>query len=181
MLFTVASHQKPRYTCQGYPGYFSRAPLLEISRVTWQLCQESSWYHRADSRFAPSQWEMALLCTDVSHWLSTNLESALYQHCPHWELGTCPMLCQYSTVGSSYFMLIFLRSKDHSGHGLSQWKTMLQCNVVSHWLSLHPELSQRSTHKKMLHRSIWVSPVSLTHWGLVTPFGDTDLGQHWLR
>ena len=31
---------------------------------------------RADSRFAPSQWEMALLCNDVSHWLGTNLESA---------------------------------------------------------------------------------------------------------
>ena len=23
--------------------------------------------------------------------------------------------------------------------------------------------------------------VSLTHWGLVTPYGDRDLGQHWLR
>ena len=33
-----------------------------------------SW---ADSRFAPSQWETALLCNDVSHWLSANLESAL--------------------------------------------------------------------------------------------------------
>ena len=33
--------------------------------------------YRADSRFAPSQWETALLCNDVSHWLGTNLESAL--------------------------------------------------------------------------------------------------------
>ena len=33
-----------------------------------------SW---ADSRFAPSQWETALLCNDVSHWLGANLESAL--------------------------------------------------------------------------------------------------------
>ena len=32
---------------------------------------------RADSRLLPSQWEKALLCTDVSHWLSANLESAL--------------------------------------------------------------------------------------------------------
>ena len=32
---------------------------------------------RADSRFAPSQWETALLCNDVSHWLGANLESAL--------------------------------------------------------------------------------------------------------
>ena len=31
--------------------------------------------HRADSRFAPSQWETPLLCNDVSHWLGANLES----------------------------------------------------------------------------------------------------------
>ena len=23
--------------------------------------------------------------------------------------------------------------------------------------------------------------LQLTHWGLVTPYGDRDLGQHWLR
>ena len=33
--------------------------------------------HRADSRFAPNQWETALLCNDVSHWLGASLESAL--------------------------------------------------------------------------------------------------------
>ena len=32
---------------------------------------------RADSRIVPSQWEMALLCNNVSHWLGANLESAL--------------------------------------------------------------------------------------------------------
>ena len=32
---------------------------------------------RADSRFAPSQWETALLCNDVSHWLGASLWSAL--------------------------------------------------------------------------------------------------------
>ena len=32
---------------------------------------------RADSRFAPSQWETKLLCNDVSHWLGASLESAL--------------------------------------------------------------------------------------------------------
>ena len=36
------------------------------------------WYHRADSRYAPSQWETALLCNDVSHWLGASLKSALY-------------------------------------------------------------------------------------------------------
>ena len=32
---------------------------------------------RADSRYAPSQWETALLCNDVSRWLGASLESAL--------------------------------------------------------------------------------------------------------
>ena len=32
---------------------------------------------RADSRFAPSQWETALHSNDVSHWLGASLESAL--------------------------------------------------------------------------------------------------------
>ena len=36
------------------------------------------YWLRADSRFVPSQWETALLCNDVSHWLGTNLESALW-------------------------------------------------------------------------------------------------------
>ena len=41
-------------------------------------------YARADSRFAPSQWETALLCNDVSHWLGVGLESAMYaEYIPH--------------------------------------------------------------------------------------------------
>ena len=32
---------------------------------------------KADSRLAPSQWEMTLLCNDISHWLGTNIESTL--------------------------------------------------------------------------------------------------------
>ena len=35
------------------------------------------WF-RADSRFAPCQWETSLHCNDVSHCLGANLESALW-------------------------------------------------------------------------------------------------------
>ena len=35
-------------------------------------------YLRADSSSVPSQWETALLCNNISHWLGTSLESALY-------------------------------------------------------------------------------------------------------
>ena len=48
---------------------------------------------RADSRFAPSQWETPLQSNGVSHWLGANLESALcsvhtywpyHEHEPYW-------------------------------------------------------------------------------------------------
>ena len=44
----------------------------------------------ADSRLVPSQWETALLCNDVSHWLGTSLKSALYYiHHPHGNASNC--------------------------------------------------------------------------------------------
>ena len=33
----------------------------------------------------------------------------------------------------------------------------------------------------LLQSSKLKRPLELTHWGLVTPYGDRDLGQHWLR
>ena len=41
-------------------------------------------------------------------------------------------------------MASYLRdiTRDHSGYGLSQWETTLQCKVVSHWLSPCPEWSK---------------------------------------
>ena len=48
-----------------------------ISNVFIQFAQCT---YRTDYRFTPSQWETALLCNDVSHWLSASLESALYIH-----------------------------------------------------------------------------------------------------
>ena len=47
--------------------------VLDRNHFIQMMC----WRYRADSRFAPSQWETALFCNDVSHWLGTSLESAL--------------------------------------------------------------------------------------------------------
>ena len=38
----------------------------------------SSHIYRAITRFAPSQWETALLCNAFSHWLGASLESVLH-------------------------------------------------------------------------------------------------------
>ena len=86
-----------------YPGYYNESleadiPKLKVRNVrSFGLVKDNcspqfihcfprhtkySWVHyntvyRADSRFAPCQWETALLCNSVSHWLGVSLESAL--------------------------------------------------------------------------------------------------------
>ena len=51
--------------------------LISTNKTWWctPLWVISSF--RADSRFVPSQWETALLCNDVSHWLGTSLDWAI--------------------------------------------------------------------------------------------------------
>ena len=55
--------------------------LSSVRSLQWgwssEMVKITMFVYRADSRFAPSQWETALLCNDVSHWLGANLESAL--------------------------------------------------------------------------------------------------------
>ena len=57
-----------------------------------------------DSRFAPSQWETALLCNDVSHWLGASLESALFMSGRDPNCGSCKVMdflviyCQMSWI-----------------------------------------------------------------------------------
>ena len=52
--------------------------------------------YRSDSKFAPSQWETALLCNNISHWLGTKLESALPISTWRRPSGLC-MGCQWTT------------------------------------------------------------------------------------
>ena len=63
------------YTLMQLPAMLSVEILPWLMREIWKLI--FNFHYRADSRCAPSQWETALLCNDVSHWLGANLESAL--------------------------------------------------------------------------------------------------------
>ena len=67
-------HKSPFFYCVSGPKPISKVNLPVISRIESRcFCNRI----RADSRFAPSQWETALLCNDVSHWLEVNIESDL--------------------------------------------------------------------------------------------------------
>ena len=48
-----------------------------FSACLWNMEVKMTGQYRADYRLAPSQWETLLQSNPVSHWLGTNLESAL--------------------------------------------------------------------------------------------------------
>ena len=56
---------------------FHQAGSILHYYVVWLIWYSIQLNNRADSKLAPSQWEMALFCNDVSHWLGASLESSL--------------------------------------------------------------------------------------------------------
>ena len=82
---------RPLVQFQGHIGQtrsLGRSQLSNPSDLPCFRCNDRNMYEggclperwiilRADSRFAPSQWETALLCNDVSHWQDASLESSL--------------------------------------------------------------------------------------------------------
>ena len=52
----------------------SSVPCRRLLATVWQLLVASETCYGDHSRFAHSQWETALLCNDVSHWLGASLE-----------------------------------------------------------------------------------------------------------
>ena len=73
--FSVASGTPPSVFRPSTPP---PTPGVALDHFNQNMVYILKMYFRADSRFAPSQWEMVLLCNNVSHWLGASLESALY-------------------------------------------------------------------------------------------------------
>ena len=55
-------------------------PVIFMIPPTDRVCHRIKAIHSVDSRLLPSQWEMSLQSDPVSHWLGTNLESALHPY-----------------------------------------------------------------------------------------------------
>ena len=78
---------------------------------------------RADSRFVPSKWETALLCSDVSHWLGANLEAAL------------DMYSQNNQMNLLFFKLK-QTNREHVIHRVRSWNNRMcymACYVLYGW------------------------------------------------
>ena len=84
----IGTHTKKKYLYTGYHEFACKLPLdLDLEYEVTRVSFDGAYRHNStitiriirsvDSMFASSQWETALLCNDVSHWLGASLESAL--------------------------------------------------------------------------------------------------------
>ena len=78
----MAGSYQPAPPCLGYASrtwcciYGTHGTCNGISLMGYGLLYSFA-FELCASRFVPSQWETALLCNDVFHWLGVSLESAL--------------------------------------------------------------------------------------------------------
>ena len=84
--------------------------LFTWTKLHWIM----SYSHRADSRLAPSQWERSLQSNTVSHWLGSNLESALHSYSvprgKHREVDT------FYVLGHTKIAINILRPRQNGRH-----------------------------------------------------------------
>ena len=129
--------------------------------------------YRADSRFAPSQWEMPLLCNNVSHWLGASLNQPwiimiMFVVCMNNLFCIISALC-WDTLHVHWLtdVLAPTRHQDISKHPWwhacgysskadsrfvpSQWETALLCNDVSHWVGANLESTLSSIAKNVFN------------------------------
>ena len=80
----------------------------------------------ADSRFAPSQWETALLCNDVSHWLGARLEWTLLRKYPC-TVEAMPGLVPEHVKDTLHILPVGFcpRGRDYFVYAPSQWEATL--------------------------------------------------------
>ena len=130
--------------------------------------------HRADSSFAPSQWEMVLLCNDVSHWLGASLESAL-SHVPiprkkygvlkrhgiskPWSCG-CEIMQDPAILNKGFYSYNSFWKRAHCSNILDQWSKSNHSNtrcVYIFYPNAKPDFDDKSSCKQFSQCKIYVT------------------------
>ena len=112
-------------------------------------------YTKANSRLAPRQWETVLQCNTISHWLGTNLGSALiysgvpsyissqFSQNPYWTAHNFPMMMSFVSFVSSNPDL---------------YSTSVTEMLYSGYISTHPAVyvgPEFETLKPFLYKLLW--------------------------
>ena len=131
---------------------------------------------RADSRFATSQWETALLCNTVSHWLGANLESAMILFMMIWSLQilnliiTCDTYIRQWIIWSLHQAMGWTPNMKQSTHLKPSppppptSKLLFSHSLLRHCAVCFIDILTRLPRELHTEESIW--------WGAVTFTGD---------
>ena len=113
-------------------------------------------YFRADSWFAPSQWETSLQSNAVSHWLGANLESALYVD---WWISYSYLSTQFSCWVTVSMACEQYRVMSQERHGVSDHRPF-NCpfNILFGLTSKKHQKSNHWSFVKGIHRWPVISP-----------------------
>ena len=151
-----------------------------------------SYHFRDDSRLTSSQWETVLLCNNVSHWLDTNLEWALYlcalvptwhqaitclfAICHSWTITVVSWLFPSKRIAEadrSGFLLAYLRLEQTGWHSVDIFNSIFLRENFVFCFKFHSDL--------FLGVQFTICQHWLIHWGWVTHICVSKLGHHWIR
>ena len=94
------------FACDHYHSVQSTS--CQSQHIHWFIMVRFVNIFRADSRFAPSQWEMVLLCNDIFYWLCASLESALIFYTNLMKLFMNTVICFMIVSGAFSFNILVL-------------------------------------------------------------------------
>ena len=119
--------------------------LLQASPCGEPACPATSLHYnsRADTRFVPSQWETALLCNNVSHWLGASLESdhisitMMFQITSNSWCGKHVIMALVTrTLVLCIWTIIWLKSQYNGQQNLNYWHLVMLNDITElgqHW------------------------------------------------
>ena len=169
-----------------FSNAFSWMKMIEFKfKFHWSLFLTVSWIitQNSDNGLAPNRQAIIWTNADLIHWL---IYAALVNHSArtqhdketpwntlshYWPSVWWSYIVHDEEICEKYFHVtgplcgesIWHMLPSQVGHTTSQWNPMRNCSTL---------LCVEATCEV---------PWKWTHWGLVTPYGDRDLGQHWLR
>ena len=159
-----------------YIDLYSLSGRTSCHKMSYMVFPHSSYAHqrmqikatqnniRAGSRLL-GQWEMALLCNEVSHWLGASLESALniciYFNLLIWTMHTLKMMTLSRWCHDIKAITVLLAlCKGPATDGVPMFSLILDC--TNGWANspFAGDLRRDGPHVTSLHFNIWSNNIS---------------------
>ena len=115
--------------CQGFCNHLDNTDQ-------WAYICSVHTYGRTDSRLAPSQWGIVLLCNDISHWLGASLESSLYCYLGCRVSKHCSCSSKALQIELDKLCIIHVNNSSTRLSTLISWHEIFIINVSAHWYKM---------------------------------------------